>query len=344
MATKTINGVPVFAIRFQEDDEISGVDFISLVDQPAIMTNWVAMNEKKSNKIKFNADKQLLYGPFMIPNMPIYRFDEEIGEYYVTFSEETIEKLVRKFQAQQKTLNINYQHQENSQVKSAVVQEVWLTGENDKSKDFGFSLPKGSAFAVTHIGDKAFWSKEVKSGNVRGYSIEGFLDLEMFKLKIKEKMSKDKFTTATTTEGVKLSTPAETWAEGVEVNIVGEDGAEETAPDKEYVLENGTTLVVEGGVVKSIVEADGGDGETPTPEEAAMEELMNIIRPALEKAIEGKFNEMKEELSEIKLSLQKANTKSKTSKTDTEEKPTQKEVFFTRVDQVRKFLNKKENE
>lgn len=176
-----LNGLPVFYIKCNENpDSKLGMDFISLVDCPAIETNWVALaNEKKPMKFSVNEDKQLLYGPILIPDLPIYRNDSVNGEHYVVFTSDEIQKLVRKFQLQQKTINLNFQHQENSQINSAVIQEIWLTGKKDKSQDLGFDLPANTAFVCAFIGDNGFWNKEVKSGNVKGFSIEGFLDMEM---------------------------------------------------------------------------------------------------------------------------------------------------------------------
>lgn len=190
-----LNGLPVYNIKISEDlGNNTGIDFISLVDYPAIESNWIAMGDhKKPMKFVASEDKQLLYGPILIPGLPIYRFDKELGEYYVVFSAEEIQKIVRKFQASQKTINLNYQHQKDSQLKQAVVQEIWLTGAKDKSQDLGFDLPANTAFVCTHIGDTEFWDNEIKTGNVKGFSIEGFLDMELKKL-IKQKMEKQNFT------------------------------------------------------------------------------------------------------------------------------------------------------
>ena len=188
-----LNGLPVYEIKFNEDLNVqSGIDFISLVDYPAIESNFIALAKEKVH-FSTNKEKQLLYGAILIPDKPIYRNDPNgIGEYYVVFKSDTIEKLVRKFQATQKTININYQHLDNSQVESAVIQEIWLSGKSDKSKDLGFEHPEGTAFIGAYIGNAEFWKNEIKSETVKGFSIEGFLDLEMSKLK-KHIMSSQKF-------------------------------------------------------------------------------------------------------------------------------------------------------
>jgi hypothetical protein len=188
-----LNGLNVYEIKFNEDLDVqSGIDFISLVDYPAIESNFIALSKQKVH-FSTNKEKQLLYGAILIPDKPIYRNDPNgIGEYYVVFKADTIEKLIRKFQATQKTININYQHLDNSQVESAIIQEIWLSGDNDKSKDLGFDHPKGTAFIGAYIGNSDFWKTEIKSETVKGFSIEGFLDLEMKKL-TQHKMSIQKF-------------------------------------------------------------------------------------------------------------------------------------------------------
>ena len=40
----------IFELRIEEDDDISGVDQISLVDEPAIEVNWIAFNKQKSHE------------------------------------------------------------------------------------------------------------------------------------------------------------------------------------------------------------------------------------------------------------------------------------------------------
>lgn len=197
----TYNGLPVYEINFNDSLEAnSGIDFVSIVDYPAIESNFVKLSQSKAH-FAANKDKQLLYGAILIPDKPIYRNDPQgLGEYFCVFKADTIERLVRKLQATQKTININYQHLENSQVENAVIQEIWLSGENDKSKDLGFDLPKGTAFIGAYIGNSKFWDDEIKTENVKGFSIEGFLDLEMSKLK-KHIMSSQKFQKQTLADG-----------------------------------------------------------------------------------------------------------------------------------------------
>ena len=87
--------LPIYTLEINEDDKDTGVNFVALVDSPAIERNWVAFN--KEQKFIANEDKQIITGPLMIADLPIFRRDNILGEYYAVFTAETIEKIVNKF-------------------------------------------------------------------------------------------------------------------------------------------------------------------------------------------------------------------------------------------------------
>jgi len=317
----TLNGLPVFKIKVDESLESNqGIDFISLVDFPAIESNWVALSEEK--KIFFNQDKQLLYGAILIPDQPIYRYSKEMGEFYVVFTKEEILKMVRKFQAQQKTINLNYQHKKDTQIAKAVVQEIWIVEQPDKSNKYVQGLPDGSAFVVAHIGDVKFWNEEVKTGNVKGFSIEGFLDMEIFKL---NNMSESKFVSATTTDGVVVKTDAETIAVGVEVYTENEAGEKTPAPDGVHTLDNGMVITVAEGIVTEKSEVTE---EMDEEVEEVLEKAFNKFFSKAIKSFEAKLAEM-----EVKFSNQPAG-EAVTKKADVQ--PTQ----MSKMDKVKEILLK----
>lgn len=258
---KTLNGLPVYKMTIDEDDNFTGVEFISLVDQPAIEVNWVAFKET-IKRYSFDADKQIVTGPAMIPDLPIYRFDKSIGEYYVSFDQSEIEKIARKFNKEQRTLGINYQHQDDSQVKSATIIEQWFISDkkNDKSNAFGFDLPVGTWMVSVHISDSKFWNNEVKSGNVKGYSIEGFLNLEMSKIKMnKHKQKFEKVETAALNSPIWLNGPlaVDTYVFNAEPQVILLDGTEQRViqyPIWESIIElaDGQVLTIYNGKIVEI--------------------------------------------------------------------------------------------
>jgi len=327
-----LNGLPVFYIKVDESLESNqGIDFISLVDYPAIESNWVALSNQ--TKFSFNADKQLLYGAILIPDQPIYRFDKKMGEFYVVFTKEEILKMVRKFQAQQKTINLNYQHKNDSQIANAVVQEIWIVENPDKSSKYVPNLPEGSAFVVAHIGDSNFWNQEVKTGNVKGFSIEGFLDMEM--KSIKNNMENQKFAEAITSSGT-LKTEAESFAPGAACTLVTAEGTEEKAPAGEYMLENGTKVVIdEMGIVTEVIEVSEDDAMLNSEEVAV-----------IQKAIEPLMAEMSKQLADLKSQLDEMKTKfaqtPAAKPATTVEEPKAPEVTkFSKIQNLKNLINKK---
>jgi hypothetical protein len=125
-------------------------------------------------------EQKIVVGPAMIPNMEIPRKDEDGDIYYVKFSEETIKEIMMKFMKEARTNATNQDHQEDLAA-GAYVYESWLVEdpENDKANTkYGFNVPKGTWMVSMKIDDKETW-KRVKSGELRGFSVEGmFSNLE----------------------------------------------------------------------------------------------------------------------------------------------------------------------
>lgn len=316
----TYNGIPVYKVKFKEGDE-KGLDFISLVDTPAIMTNWVAMSNEV--RIHLSEDKQILTGPILIPDQYIYRYDEKMGDYYIVFSKEEIQMLVRDFQAKQKTVNLNYQHKEGSKLDSAVIQEIWLSGTPDKSNALGYNLPEGTAFISAYIGDKEFWMNEVKTGKVKGFSIEGFLDIQLNK----QKMSQTKLIQANAADGTLVKSDSETWTVGSEV-YSEKDEAKIKVEDGEYNIGNGTVLKVKDSKIEEIVEVE--------TEEVA--ELRAALKPITDK-YEAEIAQLKTDLAALQTKVENAPARTELKKDEVKKPLTPLEI----VTKMQKLIKDKQN-
>lgn len=191
------DNTPIFKIVVTEDDETTGMDMLSLVEYPAIDVNFLKFSDE-SNKIKFASDnyKQIITGPSLIPDKPIYRLTDDNEPYYVVFDADTIEMIVNKFFRNEYTSNINYNH--NKELADSYIFESWIITDpdNDKSKALGFAdLPAGTWMTSVKINSKEFWEKEVLSGNLKGFSVEikaklDEIDLKKYKKKDKKKKYK----------------------------------------------------------------------------------------------------------------------------------------------------------
>lgn len=122
-------------------------------------------------------EQQMLVGPAMIPNKLILRKDEEGNPYYVYFSEDAIKRIAYKMLKDKVIDKVNIEHDGQQFVDGAYLVESWIVDdpEKDKSNLYGFKPVKGTWMTMYKIENKNVWDEYVKSGKVRGFSIEGFL-------------------------------------------------------------------------------------------------------------------------------------------------------------------------
>jgi len=125
-------------------------------------------------------EKKIVVGACMIPNIEIYRRDEDGDPYYVKFSEETIKEIAMKYMKQARTNDINQDHIEDKDAGTYIF-ESWIVEdpETDKAKTiYGYDVPKGTWMCAMKVEDPAVW-KRIKDGELKGFSVEGsFADME----------------------------------------------------------------------------------------------------------------------------------------------------------------------
>lgn len=150
-----------------------------LADQQAQMKENVSKPQQvetfsKQYKFAMDGDQQIVVGPLMIPNKLIFRVDENGEPYYVYFTEETIQKIARKMMEEKKLDHINMEHDQDSIVDGHML-ETWLVEDSQKDKQqiYGMDFEKGTWMGMYKVDDPQVWQK-VKSGELRGFSIEGF--------------------------------------------------------------------------------------------------------------------------------------------------------------------------
>lgn len=213
-----MEGLPTYKITIDEayndGTEPLGVDAIAFTANPAVLVKGVAF--KSQAKSHFADEKKYrITAPAMIP-MDIYRRDDEMGEYYVQFSETEIDTIFKDFMLNLNNRNLFNLEHEGDQIVPAYILEAWLVDnpEADKAKStFGISVPKGTLMVTAQITDTDYYNKLVENGQV-GFSIEGFL-------------------------GLKLSNQIKT---------------NNMLPDGEHTLEDGTVIVVKDGQVVEVKE------------------------------------------------------------------------------------------
>ena len=126
-------------------------------------------------------EKRMIYTPLMIPNILIPRMDDVSGErYFVKFTPQVIEKIQQKFMIEQRLRDTNLEHTDKK-FSDAVMVESWIVdGDSDKAYSLGFTkdqIPVGTwmgGYKVLETNEgNEIWDKYIKSGKVKGASVEG---------------------------------------------------------------------------------------------------------------------------------------------------------------------------
>ena len=184
-----VEGLPIY------DDELIAADASYAIGCGGIYESvmfegkqrFQACSYKAQKKEKGDAlfravvEKKMIYTPLMLPNILIPRLDEVTGErYFVKFSPETIEKIQQKFMIEQRMRDTNYEHTDKK-FQDLVMVESWIVdGDSDKAYSLGYTpqqIPKGAWMAGYKVLDtdegNEVWNKYIKTGKVKGASVEG---------------------------------------------------------------------------------------------------------------------------------------------------------------------------
>lgn len=152
---------------------------ISMVSEPAIEVDYVALSKQDEVQVKLSSDERhICYGPALIPDKDIYRNNGE-QEFYINFTEESIVKMSQEFMKNYKQHEVNLQHEEN--VDEVYVCESWIVEDpyRDKANALGFNVPKNTWMVGMKVNNIDTWDR-VKSGELKGFSVESAIHLEEF--------------------------------------------------------------------------------------------------------------------------------------------------------------------
>lgn len=241
--------IPVYNCEIEDSvDDATGIYAISFVDLPANEVDFVALDKNTPVLLNKNPKKQILTGVLLKPEQMIYRYSEQMGEYYIKFSAEQIQKIAHKMMKTSVALH-NTTHLHQSPLSGNYLTELWIVEDprNDKSNALGFhDLPKGTLMCSYKIEDRNYWDNEVMTGNVKGFSLEGFFNQEINMSKIthtkSETMKKQKINFSPMQRGALLSA-------GLTRQRLSEiESSDKPTSDEEnieFILKDGKTVVVD---------------------------------------------------------------------------------------------------
>ena len=174
----------IVELVIEDSNEALAIDAISLVSAPAIEQDLVYFGKEKHNLTfaKVDEEKRMLVSPALIPNKQIFRYDPNTdSEYYVYFSPETVRQASELYLKHNNHHKATHEHSER--VSGVLTTESWIIEDPkmDKSRLYGYDLPKGSWMVSMSIQNDDLWQK-IKDGELRGLSIEGYFIDKMQKM------------------------------------------------------------------------------------------------------------------------------------------------------------------
>ena len=283
----TIDGIPVY--RVLVDDERDGMVRVSLVDDPAVMSDFVAFGRQEPQRFAVeNEDKRLAFGVVARADFPIFRNDPVNGDHYVIFPADTIREMAQKYLTEGRADRVDIMHDGDDVGGVHLVQ--WFLKDSAKGvAPAGFDdIADGSLFAEYHVEDDAIW-QQIKDGTFKGFSMEVFYTLTpegdtqaveeavadldgMFEriiaaLTPKSNMNKKnllrklrqmvaEFASVTTDKGILAWDGDEDLKAGDRVWIEDADGERTEAADGDYTTADGKVIVVADGAVAEIRDAE----------------------------------------------------------------------------------------
>ena len=316
-----------------------GVFAISLVNAPATGEHYIAM-AKQDKIVKFakvDEEQRILMGLVLQPDQLIYRVDEDGNEFEMFFSAETIKDFSQNFFQSGFQLNSKLEHDEP--IEGVTFVESWLV-ENpkvDKSAAFGLEYPKGSWLVSMKVDNDDIWNNYIKTGELKGFSIDGMVELEEVTLKSNIEMSKNnknilallkqivsgaeqevEVTLGSVKSGeLDIQFDGETLEVGAPVFLLADEEKVSLA-DGTYKLDEGGEIVVKDGLVESMSEAEAEEEVAPEAEEVvdaeleeevieevnADEESMKVIKEILDDMFKAYAESMEIKMSALDAKLE----------------------------------------
>ena len=323
--------IPTYEIKFEEG-KVDGVFGISLVEDPAIQSNFIALSKQQKIQLStIDNEKRILLGAVLVPDLPIYR-NQNGMEFNIVFSADTIRKSMENFFKMSYQQNSSLEH--DKEIEGVTFVESWIKEDDvhDKSVAYGINEPNGTWFATMKVDNDEIWNDYVKTGQVKGFSIDGMFDLE--KINLNTDMDLQSITNAIKegfeailsnkqeevvvelaqiklVDGVTIL-EAETFEAGQAVFVVAENGDKVPAPIGEHELEDGRILVItEEGMIAEIkekvvedVEEESADVEMNSDDET--QKFVEMIREMFTQFSKQVANEIEAIKVEMKAEIESA--------------------------------------
>ena len=289
----------LYDISIDPTDFETGLNAISLVENPAVEVDFLAFAKDESAVLQFaDEERHIITGIALLADTPIYRIAPDGTEYYVRFTKDCIRSLVEKYFKLGLTNSVNIEHKDNQFVDGVTMLESYIIDKERGICPSEFaSAPDGSWVVSYKVSNLDVWNK-IKSGEVKGFSVQGLfriietkLEMNSNKTEESEHQNKNNISlmsklkekikallmqyAAVSTDKGNLIYNTDMLEVGSEVFVEDENGENVPAADGEYMLEDGRTVEVEGGKVTEIKAKEDEPVEPTAPVMPAEEQMVD---------------------------------------------------------------------
>lgn len=165
--------LPIYKIFVDPDlEDNSGVYAVSLVEKPAIQTNFIYFEEQKALLSMSDDEKRIVTGVLLRPNILIYRNLPPFGEMYWTLEASSIETIRDKFHKQNNGKNVTLDHKIS--IEDCYLIESYIVDRNKGILPADFSEIEDGSWVVSYkIENDEVWEAIKLNKSFKGFSVEG---------------------------------------------------------------------------------------------------------------------------------------------------------------------------
>ena len=174
-----LNGLPVFNIVLDPNDEEQGLSVVSIVDDPAVCQSLFCFsNEERKPMMFINEEKEqhCITSVAILADTPIYRIDASGEGYYVVFEKQTIRDLVEKYSKDNYNNLVSFQHN-GEIVNDFIMLESYFVDKEKGINPTQFDVPDGSWLITYKCTNDEVWERVKNELSTGGYSIEILCDI-----------------------------------------------------------------------------------------------------------------------------------------------------------------------
>lgn len=213
-------------------DGAKGMEAIALVEYPAMEVDFLTFKADK-RPICFASDEErhIITGVAIIANKPIYRRKEN-DEYYIVFTKDVIEQLVLKYAKENRFNEVKLHHDDEQYQDGIYMIESYFVDHKRGLVPSGLGdIEDGSWVVSFKVENEGLWRKIKESGELNGFSIEGYIGLkegteEDWLDQFLDKKKRADFAKPVTTDDIKKAMGRRVLIDGVEAQVyaIGKDG------------------------------------------------------------------------------------------------------------------------